>query len=324
MPYENRLDLGKIFTDPFSDFNVTKVINCCVPEYNGGPWPINYPNVDWNDTDLVIMHFQDFVSIREGRCLELDLVESHFKDRAERIVVVHWTMGLEKIYHGPMHLLYFPWHGYNWMYELFREYDALSWQKRLLDTERSHNWQCLNGIPRRHRKLTALYLQENFSNGVLSLGTKIPLPEWDYSMYGENHDNWIRLLPIYSSCRTNIVTETQYYETPGIITEKTLMAFLSLQIPIIIGYKGIVQDCENLGFDMFTDIIDVSYDNDPDEVRWKNAIDLNSDVINGKYNWDLLIPRLIKNQTYLLEVYPEEMIKRFNNNAQDILERLRR
>lgn len=57
----------------------------------------------------------------------------------------------------------------------------------------------------------------------------------------------------------DVVTETDH----GILkfmTEKSMKPFYNLQLPIIFGYTGIVNDLRELGFDMFDDVINHSYD----------------------------------------------------------------
>jgi hypothetical protein len=44
------------------------------------------------------------------------------------------------------------------------------------------------------------------------------------------------------------------------ITEKTVKAFAMYQLPVFVASKGLVAQIRNLGFDLFDDIIDHSYD----------------------------------------------------------------
>ena len=315
--------LGQLVRDAFEEFEVIGQWNSLTTPYDSEKgWPIQYPIVEtWNENTIVVMHLQDFVTIKDGCCLELDAIENHFGEYASRVVVVNWTMDLEKIYKGPLRLMYFPYHSYLLLHNLAETRDE--WQS-FLDSDRTVNWQCLNGTTRKHRQLIAPYLQENYNNGILSLGTKIPLPDWDFSSYTgcDNETNWMRLLPVYSKCAVNIVTETFYY-TPGIITEKTIMAFLGLQIPIVIGHRGIVEQLERLGFDMFTDLVNIDYDLHDNDTRWHCAILLNNDVINGKFDRTKYIERLKRNQQYVLDAWPELLVEQFNSSAQDILQNLR-
>jgi hypothetical protein len=71
--------------------------------------------------------------------------------------------------------------------------------------------------------------------------------------------------PIFHSCLFNLVVETSSQNDPGIwhsvfITEKTFKAFGLRQIPIWFAVPGLVTEVRKLGFDMFDDIVDHSYD----------------------------------------------------------------
>ena len=57
----------------------------------------------------------------------------------------------------------------------------------------------------------------------------------------------------------DVVTETSH-NLMRFMTEKSVKPFYNLQLPIILGYTNIIQHLRDLGFDMFDDIIDHSYD----------------------------------------------------------------
>lgn len=313
----SRPHYNSLFQEPWAQYHVVYQPSCLMPDYNGLCWPIQYPEFEWKDNTIVIMHCQDFVSIDEfGHCPELRAIERHYGIHADRIVVVHWNVGLEKTYDGPMHLIHFPTHSYELLNNLGQIRNQ--WQKELLKP-RTIPWQSLNGIPRMHRRIVASWLQAR-PGGVLSLGTEIPLHEWDYSTYFgcENEQNWMRLLPIYGACDINIVTETMYSESPGIISEKTIMALLALQVPVVIGYRGIVQDCRDLGFDMFDDVVNTSYDLSEDGVRLFQALEYNSELFAQGIDRQSLQQRLLANQTYVLDQWPDIMIDRYRWRCREI------
>ena len=52
------------------------------------------------------------------------------------------------------------------------------------------------------------------------------------------------------------------------VTEKSVKPFYNLQIPIIFGHKGIIKYFEDLGFDMFRDIVNHNYD-EIDDIKEK-------------------------------------------------------
>lgn len=291
--------------------------SCLINAYDGDCWPIQYPQViDWNNT-VVIMHCQDFVSIKNNRCPELENIEQHFGEHANRVVVVHWNIELESVYNGPMHLVHFPTHSYELLINIGNEHN--SWIKNF-DKPRTKNWQCLNGVPRHHRKLVVGYLND-VPNGIVSLAEKIPLPSWSYNNYFgcENEKNWQKLQYVYTDCDVNVVTETQYNETPGIISEKTLMAFLAQQVPVLIGYRGIIDHCEKLGFDMFRDIVDTSYDYLDDSTRWQCALDFNKHLLLDGINRKELSLRLEKNLTNALNL-PKKFVQSYTIKTNRIIQ----
>jgi hypothetical protein len=309
---------NELFTNTFRKlgYDVVYQPSCLINNYDQQCWPIQYPDVNWTDRTLVVMHCQDFVSIRNNTCPELEAIEQHFGDRAHRVVVIVWNIGLDKVYNGPLRLIHFPTHSYELLLNL-REQKS-QWIDNF-NKPRTKIYQCLNGIPRRHRVQVVDHLQKHYDviGKFISLGDRITLPEYDYSTYFgcENETNWHRLQYVYSNTSINIVTETQYSECPGIISEKTLFAFLAQQVPIVIGYKGIVDDCESLGFDMFRDIVDTSYDHQTDTSRWRNAIDFNKKLLCGKIDLDVN-QRLEKNLQTVLEL-PDTFVKRFLNTVQE-------
>lgn len=81
----------------------------------------------------------------------------------------------------------------------------------------------------------------------------------------------------------NVVLESSYesltdlyLDKPNVpmITEKTVKAFALGQIPLILGPQEIVAKIRHLGFDLFDDIIDTSYDSEPDpKTRIIKAVD---------------------------------------------------
>lgn len=311
---------NQLFTNTFQElgYDVVYQPSCLINNYDQHCWPIQYPEVNWTDRTLVVMHCQDFLSIRHyGSCPELEAIEKHFGDRADQVVVIVWNIGLERVYNGPLKLIHFPTHSYELISNLRQEKDQ--WLDNFT-RPRTKIYQCLNGIPRRHRVQVIDHLQHyyNTRDNFISLGERIELPSYAYNTYFgcENETNWQRLQYVYTSCAINIVTETQYTECPGIITEKTLFAFLAQQIPIVIGYRGIVDDCESLGFDMFRDVIDTSYDQQTDINRWRNALDFNKKLLTGKTPLPDVEQRLKNNLDVVLSL-PDTLVQRFTDTIQE-------
>jgi hypothetical protein len=300
-------------------FDLTAVWNCFDPVYNPeSGWPLKLPDVDFTPSTRVLLHFQDFVTVKNNRVLELEQVEQHYGPHCDQVIVTYWNHGLDKIYTGPIQLVEFSNHNYDLALELKRTQHQ--WENSMC-LRRTVPWQCLNGRTCRHRHRVAQALLQNHLPGVLSLGNEIKLPQWDYTTYRgtENIDNFLRLQTVYGSCAVNIVTETQYDTPPGIITEKTLMAFAAGQVPIVIGHQGIVDHCRELGFDMFDDLVDNSYDQLPNNIRAEQALERNQDLIMGRIDLQPYQQRLQQQRTFLLDKFPVLMQQKFIDQCQRIL-----
>ena len=314
---------NEVIVRPFEEqgFDVVFQPSCLGRPWSGAKWPVIFPeNVEWKDNTIVVMHCQDWITVdHTGLCPELLEMEEWFGPAAHRVFVIVWNLDIP--YEGPLNLIYLPTHSYELITELRKTQDE--WKPGLLEP-RTKNWQCLQGWRKDHRtRLTELMQQ--FDNGILSYGKDIPLPGAEYNQFyaWDNVENWKNLQFVYSNCKTNVVSETWYAGYPSIISEKTLMAFMALQVPVVISYRGIVGHCEDLGFDMFRDVVETDYDTYQDDVRMEQAIVLNKSVVNGEYDYDALLPRLLRNQEYVLNEWPELLLEQFNNTVQGMCENLR-
>ena len=315
---------NSLFAQPFHQAGLRVIYqpSCLINAYDGVCWPIKFPAVDnWKNT-VVIMHCQDFVSVKNGSCPELELIEQHFGANANRVIVVHWNINLKSIYTGPLHLVYFPTHSYELLL-LIRDLSD-EWKPNYKNNStRAKRFQCLNGVPRSHRQLVVNWLDKNNIQGIVSFGTERPLVDYEYTNFVigfSNQGNWMVLQPIYTQCDVNIVTETMYYECPGIISEKTLMAILAMQIPIIIGYKGIVKHLEDLGFDVFRDIVNTEYDDFSDNIRWLTALESNRRLFTDPVPRKQLEERLVANREHALSTWLEQLIDNYNLFANHIIQ----
>ena len=314
---------GDILRTPWHNAGIVPATSwCCLkpPPEDNGMWLIQYPTVDWDKNQVVILHLQDFVNVDSDGIRELHMIEQHYGNRANRVVVVHWNWTIQSTYNGPLHLVYFDSHEYEILENLAQMSDQ--WQPQLLQP-RSRVWQCLNGVPRPHRRRAVQSLGR--FKGTVSLGDEITLHDWPYhtSYAGTtNEQNYLRLLPLYADHDINIVTETQYQYRPGIITEKTFFAWISLQVPVLIGYPGMVQDSKDMGFDVFEDIVETSYDWSDNSMRVEQAVDLNADLLTHGIDRGCLQDRLLANQHHALHVWPQQMIQNYQCRVTEILSSL--
>jgi hypothetical protein len=75
----------------------------------------------------------------------------------------------------------------------------------------------------------------------------------------ENLD--LRLRPMYANSAVEIVNESTFdFDIGTYVSEKFINSVYGMNLPIILGQCGVVEYCRNLGFDMFDDVVDHSYD----------------------------------------------------------------
>lgn len=291
------------------------VPNAFAPEHNY-MWGLQLPDIEFGPNTVLVLNFQDRMTW-DGAWLELEQVERKYGHQASQVLVTTLHHGPERFYSGPVEIVEFSSHN-------IREITRLQQHNTQWALEpKTVGWQCLNGRTVEYRRRAADVLK-TWPNGWLSYGTEIPLPVWDYGTYRgtENDDNFQRLKAVYGSAAVNIVTETQYYY-PCLISEKSLLAFAACQVPILIGHQGIVSDSEAMGFDMFRDVVDTSYDTLPDDCRVEQAILRNQDLILGNVDLTQLRQRLTANRQHvigsgLIEYY----CRQFTAKAQQIRDRL--
>jgi hypothetical protein len=268
-------------------------------------WDLRLPDLKPNR--YLLVHLQDYANIFHGMSPELERITHHYGTEADRVIVTYWNHGLNHVYSGPLNLVEFSSHNYRTAQSLLDVWDR--W-KDIVDAPRPVNWQCLNGRMCDHRQ-RAVNILKTWDNGILSYHDIIPLPGHEYSNYRySNHENFIELKFAYGQAAVNIVTETMYEHSPGIVTEKTQLAIAAQQIPIVIGHRGIVQDCRDMGFDMFDDLVDTSYDYMDNDVRVEQAILRNQDLIQGRINLEPYRARLTRNREYLLHEFCEVVRQR--------------
>jgi hypothetical protein len=97
---------------------------------------------------------------------------------------------------------------------------------------------------------------------------------------------------------------------------------LARQVPIVIGYAGIVRDCEELGFDMFRDLVDTSYDSLPNRRRAEAALWMNEDLIKGRIDIAPYQERLQQQQRFVLDAYTACMETAFRRACEELALRL--
>ena len=313
------MDFSELVQHTFADlgFDVVAVWNVFEADHDWqSGWKCRLPAVNFKSNTALVMYLQDRVTIVNGRVMELEKIVQHYGENSKQIVAVHMHPGLDEIYSGPLKLIEFSKHNYDLVNNLRSQIEL--WQ-HIPQQSKTMSWQCLNGRPCQHRR-RAVDILKTWPNGILSYGRDIPLTEWNYGTYpgSSNEKNFVRLAQVYGSCAFNIVTESLYDEYPGLYSEKTLLAFLSHQIPIMIGTPRLVEKLRLQGFDMFDDIVDHEYDLAPNDRRVEIALESNKPVISVQYNTSPLLSRLRANRELALNTLPDWYRTNFKIRAREI------
>lgn len=105
----------------------------------------------------------------------------------------------------------------------------------------------------------------------------------DYQVYPEKLDNvylFNSLRPRFQDSFLQIITESSFSAPAYMLTEKTLHSFFACNFPILISGNGAVEHLRELGFDMFDDIVDHSYDLIKNPIdRLTRAVDDNAHLL---------------------------------------------
>jgi len=146
----------------------------------------------------------------------------------------------------------------------------------------------------------------------------------------ENYEGLLQSTVFEPSC-VSLITEPSFYERETLQTEKTIMAMYGGTLPVWVGGWGIPESMRQLGFDVFDDIVDHSYEKlaDPWD-RAYCAVEKNLDLLRDP---DLAKDFLLANHARLQHnidlveqnvflKYCDEKISQFDQPTKSILRKL--
>ena len=144
---------------------------------------------------------------------------------------------------------------------------------------------------------------------------------------GLNFDLVLR--KIYLDTVVEIVGETVFLRRTGHITEKFCNSVVGYNFPIMLAMSGSVQYLRDLGFDMFDDVIDHSYDHLQDPyLRMVNAIEKNLKILHDRNfaieKWYACRSRFDANYSFMISLYAnaesvvqQNVLNYFDNKIRD-------
>ena len=129
-----------------------------------------------------------------------------------------------------------------------------------------------------------------------------PTVDQIYTAPNDNAANLsLRLRPIYANSAVEIINESTFEFNIGTyVSEKFINSVYGMNLPIVLGQCGVVDYCRKLGFDMFDDVVDHSYDVISRPIdRLAAAIDRNRKLLEDRdfaiSTWHRCQPRLQAN-----------------------------
>lgn len=121
----------------------------------------------------------------------------------------------------------------------------------------------------------------------------------EYKAYADMYPSVANYYP-ESEFLFDVCVETYCSEQFIGLTEKSIKPFLWGHIPVLYSAKGTYRYLEDLGFDVFRDILDLGFDNETDNTirmwRFQQEILRLSRIDNSAYDLDMLHSRFINNR----------------------------
>lgn len=190
-------------------------------------------------------------------------------------------------------------------------------QNNLLD-EGLVNYKCL------YTNIPGDWLDYNIDPSLINqivhdcdlISNRVPLPHLDDTV--EFYDTDVNF---YLDSCLGIVTDT-FYEQGVFFSEKVFHAMNYLQLFFYIGYQGSLQHLKNAGYEIFDDIIDVSYDNIAEPgarliAARQSLLDFLSQPIEKiRQLYEKKLPAIIHNKNHVQQQRPD---LEFTNTIQDYL-----
>lgn len=171
-----------------------------------------------------------------------------------------------------------------------------------------------------------LNVQELVRSGFFKLMNSTELLSDKKDIYGfrtnDNVNNFnYKLRAYYTDTFVEIITETSYTETAYLLTEKTLNSIYGCNFPILLCGCGSVALLRSIGFDMFDDIVDHSYDTIENPIdRLYTAVTNNLELLTNndktKTIWQENKHRFLKNvdvaKTTMYDFYSKRALEKID------------
>ena len=301
-------------------------------------WSVDIPGpylCRFNEPDFwLILNLQDMLTANPREFpAELMQIHKFYESWADlsRIIVVTWPIGIMAEWpNTSFHIIEFSTHQYETWAQYKKEEDTI--REVFADEHKNFefNFVCMNRIAKPHRKIAynklKLYKAGNCS--LQSEGKTLAYSNLDFQKYEDQYSNLKNLLSLQKNFNTallSIITETQYYEQFGIITEKTFNAIVAGHPFLVIGHQGILQQIQQLGFKTYNNMFEEGYDIIDNNDRIDTLIESNASYIKHKMRSmdmiscdEYLRDRIDYNRNFFFDEFGPKQLKRFEQQLLNI------
>ena len=145
------------------------------------------------------------------------------------------------------------------------------------------------------------------------IGTETQMPQGIRSGSIRNSQNYKQLLQktVFEPSCISLITEPTYIEKESLISEKTIMAIYGGTVPIWVGGWRCADSMRMLGFDVFDDLVDHSYQSLEDPLRRvEKSIELNLDLLSSFTMTPQILLRLQHNLDLMLNGVFDKQIEK--------------
>lgn len=268
-------------------------------------WDISVPKRPW-DCDFDNPDYHLFVNLQDMLTGdELIRLNSHFVDNAfplHRITVLVWARDIQNsLPEQRVNVINFSSHQYETWCSYKASEDVLRDAFDVNKKQFKYNFVCPQRIYKPHR--AALFGKlKRIKHGNVSLqskGYELRYPSLSYADYDEQYNNLINLLAMkknYNTALFAIVSESQYEQQYGIITEKTFNAIVAGMPFLLVAHSGALQNIRDYGFHTwggvsngirtFGQLFDETYDSLDNTVRIKDMLTSNNSYIYDQLTAD--------------------------------------
>jgi len=292
-------------------------------------WDVNVPQIsdcNFSDPDYrLIINLQDMLTYYPGLEFPSELIKLHQyftinNAPVEQIIVIIWPQGIKHRWpKDRFNLIEFSSH----QYETWCSYkDAEDVLREAFSSEHKdfeYNFVCPQRIYKPHRAILESLLSKSVGNVSLQTkGIELKYPNLSVEEYDETYNNCMNLLAMrknYNTSLFTIVSESQYSEPYGIITEKTFNAIVAGHPFLIAAHQWALEHIQNLGFNTWAHIFDETYDDLDNVVRIKDMVESNHrftcdklSAIEMQAYYDMWRPAIEYNRDYFFNQLGDRLI----------------